>query len=51
MGPVRRMGGPIAMVKNGDPIVIDVQRRRLDVEIPQAGMKKRLRPWTRPKLG
>jgi Dihydroxyacid dehydratase/phosphogluconate dehydratase len=41
--------GPIAAVRNGDMITIDVKKRRLDVEIPAAEMKKRLAKWKAPK--
>jgi dihydroxy-acid dehydratase len=37
--------GPIAAVRSGDTIVIDVKRRRLDVELSQAELRKRLRAW------
>ena len=37
--------GPIAAIRNGDIIVIDVKKRRLDVEISAAAMKKRLAKW------
>jgi len=35
--------GPIAALRNGDAIVIDVKRRRLDVELSPSEVKKRLR--------
>jgi dihydroxy-acid dehydratase len=37
--------GPIAAIKNGDIISIDVKSRRLDLEISAAEMKKRLAGW------
>jgi dihydroxy-acid dehydratase len=37
--------GPIAAVRNGDMIHIDVKKRRVDVEISAAEMKKRLAKW------
>jgi dihydroxy-acid dehydratase len=37
--------GPIAAIHNGDIIVIDVKKRRLDVEISAAELKKRLARW------
>ena len=37
--------GPIAAIRNGDIIVIDVKKRRLDVEISAAELKKRLARW------
>jgi dihydroxy-acid dehydratase len=36
-------------VRNGDTIVLDVKRRRLDVELTAAELKKRLRGWKAPK--
>jgi len=41
--------GPIAAVKSGDMIHIDVKKRRVDVEISGAEMKKRLAKWKAPK--
>jgi dihydroxy-acid dehydratase len=47
--------GPIAALKSGDPIVIDVTRRRLDVELTAAQLKARLRaarpPRSRYRIG
>ncbi|MFQ5897033.1 MAG: dihydroxy-acid dehydratase [Candidatus Methylomirabilia bacterium] len=43
VAPEAAVGGPIAALKTGDAIVIDVKKRRLDVELSQAEMKKRLR--------
>jgi dihydroxy-acid dehydratase len=41
--------GPIAAVKSGDIINIDVKKRRLDVELPAAEIRKRLATWKAPK--
>jgi dihydroxy-acid dehydratase len=41
--------GPIAAVRNGDVISIDVKKRRVDLEISGAEMKKRLAKWRAPK--
>jgi dihydroxy-acid dehydratase len=49
VAPEAAARGPIAALKNGDTIVVDVKRRRLDVELPQAELKKRLRAWKPPK--
>ncbi|MFQ5520711.1 MAG: dihydroxy-acid dehydratase [Candidatus Methylomirabilia bacterium] len=43
VAPEAAVGGPIAALKAGDTIVIDVKKRRLDVELSQAEVKKRLR--------
>jgi len=48
--PESAAGGPLAIVENGDPIVLDVPNRRLDLEIPPEEIKRRferLRPATR----
>ncbi|HMH50935.1 MAG TPA: dihydroxy-acid dehydratase [Candidatus Acidoferrum sp.] len=42
-------GGPIAALKNGDTIVIDIVKRRLDVEISPAELKRRLKAVKHPK--
>ncbi len=41
--------GPIAAVRNGDLVNIDVKKRRVDLEISAAEMKKRLAKWKTPK--
>jgi dihydroxy-acid dehydratase len=41
--------GPIAAVKSGDIITIDVKKRRLDVELTTAEMRKRLAKWKAAK--
>ena len=42
-------GGAIAVIKNGDTISIDVKKRRVDLEISAAEMKRRLKAWKAPK--
>jgi dihydroxy-acid dehydratase len=41
--------GPIAAVKSGDIITIDVKKRRLDGELTTAEMRKRLAKWKAAK--
>jgi dihydroxy-acid dehydratase len=41
--------GPIAAIRTGDIIHIDVKKRRLDLEISAGEMKKRLARWKAPK--
>jgi dihydroxy-acid dehydratase len=41
--------GPIAALKSGDTIVIDVKKRQLDVELSAAEIKKRLAKWKAAK--
>src|SRR6185503_9029637 len=42
-------GGPIAALKTGDTIVIDIKKRRLDVELSAAEIKRRLTAVKKPK--
>jgi dihydroxy-acid dehydratase len=49
VAPEAATGGPIVAVRNGDTIVFDVKRRRLDVELSAAQLKRRLRGWKAPK--
>jgi dihydroxy-acid dehydratase len=48
--PEAAEGGPIAAIKTGDTISIDVKKRRLDLELPVAEIRKRLKKWRAPKL-
>ena len=47
--PEAARGGPIAVVRDGDPIVFDVDARRLDVEVSEQEMDARLRRWKAPE--
>ncbi len=38
-------GGPIAVVREGEPITVDATRGVLDLEIPEAELKARLAAW------
>ena len=49
IAPEAAEGGPIGALKNGDTIVIDIKKRRLDVELSAAEIKKRLKSVKRPK--
>ena len=48
VAPEATDGGPIAFVEDGDPIVIDVPNRKLDVLVDEATMAKRREGW-KPK--
>ena len=49
LSPEAAMGGPIAWVKNGDPISIDAEAKRIDLGISAAEFKKRRAAWKAPK--
>jgi dihydroxy-acid dehydratase len=48
VSPEAAVGGPIAAVREGDNIVFDVAKRRLDLEISEAELQSRLAAWTAP---
>jgi dihydroxy-acid dehydratase len=48
VSPEASRGGPIAAVRDGDMVVLDVGSRRLDVELDEAEMAARLAAWTPP---
>jgi dihydroxy-acid dehydratase len=47
--PEAYVGGPLALVKNGDPITIDAEKRQLNLEVPGAELKRRRKAWKAPK--
>jgi dihydroxy-acid dehydratase len=49
VAPEAAEGGPIAGLRNGDIVVIDIKKRRLDVELSAADLKKRLAKWKAAK--
>jgi len=49
VAPEAYRGGPIAVVEDGDPVVIDVPERRLDLGIPESEVEARLAEWERPE--
>jgi dihydroxy-acid dehydratase len=46
--PEAYVGGAIALVKNGDQIAIDAEKRELNLEISATEMKKRKAAWKKP---
>ena len=48
ISPEAAVGGPIAVVKNGDIIGIDVKEKKIWVDLPDSELEKRLREW-KPK--
>ncbi len=48
VAPEAALGGPIAIVEEGDTIVIDVDRKALDLELPAGESERRFARWTPP---
>lgn len=49
VSPEAMEGGPIALVKEGDMIEIDIPNRKLNVKISKDELKKRSSKWKRPE--
>ena len=48
MAPEAALGGNIAFVKDGDPIVLDVEKRELNLDIPATELAERKKGWQAP---
>jgi dihydroxy-acid dehydratase len=48
VSPEAARGGPIALVRDGDIVNIDIPGRRLDLEVPEAELQKRRAAWVGP---
>jgi len=48
VSPESAVGGPLAVVKTGDLIELDVHARKLELRIPEAELKQRLAAWRPP---
>ncbi|MBI3596634.1 MAG: dihydroxy-acid dehydratase [Nitrospirae bacterium] len=49
VAPEAAVGGPIAIVKKGDMIVMDAAKRRLDIELTAREIRQRLKKWKPPR--
>jgi dihydroxy-acid dehydratase len=47
--PEAFVGGPIAIIKNGDQIEIDGEKKVIDLKISKAELAERLKKWKQPK--
>ncbi len=48
IAPEAAVGGPLAIVQDGDEIELDVPARRLELRVPEAEIKARLAQWKAP---
>ncbi|MHB1597726.1 MAG: IlvD/Edd family dehydratase [Acidimicrobiales bacterium] len=48
VAPEAAAGGPLALVRTGDVVVLDVAARRLDIEVADSELAERRRTWTPP---
>jgi dihydroxy-acid dehydratase len=48
MSPEAALGGPLALVRTGDAITIDAQRREITLHVASSELKRRRKSWTAP---
>jgi dihydroxy-acid dehydratase len=48
VAPESFIGGPLALVRNGDPIELDVDKRVLNLKVEENELQKRHRAWKQP---
>jgi len=48
VSPESYVGGPLALVRDGDQITLDIPNRRLDLNVTEEELAKRRAEWTRP---
>jgi dihydroxy-acid dehydratase len=48
VAPEAAVGGPLALVRDGDMIAMDVEARRLHLEVPDAELERRRADWKPP---
>jgi dihydroxy-acid dehydratase len=49
IAPEAARGGPLAAVREGDTIVLDVDARELRLDLPDDEIARRLAEWTPPR--
>jgi dihydroxy-acid dehydratase len=49
VAPEAFRGGPIAHIRDGDTITIDVEKRRLNHEVPEDELARRAAEWSQPE--
>jgi dihydroxy-acid dehydratase len=49
VSPEAMAGGPIAVVRDGDPIRIDIPNRTMELKILEEELRQRLSAWRRPR--
>ena len=49
VSPEAARGGPIAIIRDGDIVVFDIENRKLELELSDAEIAARLEAWTEPE--
>lgn len=48
VGPEAALGGPLALVHDGDTVTVDLDARRVDLEVTETELAQRRAQWTAP---
>jgi dihydroxy-acid dehydratase len=46
--PESHVGGPLALVRDGDLVTLDIEARRIDMQVSEAELERRRADWRRP---
>jgi len=49
VSPEAAQGGPIALIEDGDRVILDIAKRRLDVALTEEELRRRRDDWTPPE--
>jgi len=49
IAPEAALGGPLALVQDGDPVTIDLNERRVDLDVAATVLEQRRAHWQPPK--
>jgi dihydroxy-acid dehydratase len=49
VAPEAFVGGPIAAIHEGDTVIMDIDNRRLDIDVPADEITNRLKSWKQPE--
>ncbi|UUZ78859.1 dihydroxy-acid dehydratase [Paenibacillus sp. P26] len=50
VSPEAQVGGPIALLKSGDKVIIDSETQQLSFEVSEAELEARAKTWVKPPL-
>ena len=48
VAPESYVGGPLALLRNGDTVTVDVDARSISMEVPEEELARRRAAWTPP---
>ena len=49
VSPEAAVGGPIAVIKDGDPVIIDINKKSIRLDVPKEELDRRMKEWRPPE--